>query len=165
MAIVNAKTTQLSTQDAAGDAMGLGGYPLYTSVASIEVAAADDDGSQYRILRLPASAVLVSLEVAADALGTNAAYDIGAYRPASISSGSVIDQDEFASAVAMATAIAWTNILEEAAPTDKSKIGQPLWERCGLTANPGHGIDIVATSTVNGTDAGTIAIRARYYLD
>jgi hypothetical protein len=165
MAVVDTKTTQLSTQDTAGDGMGLSGSVLYTSVASVEVAAGDDDGSKYRLLRLPANAVLVSLEVAADALGTSAAYNIGTYYPTSIQSGAVIDADEFASSVAMATAIAWTNILEEAAATDISKIGQPLWQRTGLTAAVGHGIDIVATSATNGDAAGTIAIRARYYLD
>lgn len=165
MAVVTTKTTQISTQDTAGDSMGLSGSVLYTSVASIEVAAGDDDGSQYRLLRLPANAVLVSLEVAADALGTSAAYNIGTYYPAGISSGAVIDADEFASAVAMATAIDFTNVLQEAIATDKDKLGQPLWQRTGLAANPGHGIDIVATSTVNGDAAGSIVMRATYYLD
>lgn len=165
MAIVNTKTPQISTQDAAGDSMGLSGYPLYTSVAAIEVAAGDDDGSKYRLLRLPANAVLVSLEIATDALGTLASYDIGVYYPAGIQSGAAIDDDEFGSAISIASMIDWTNVLNEASAAFKERIGQPLWQRIALPAPVGHGIDIVATSVTNGDAAGTIAMRATYYLD
>lgn len=165
MAVVNTKTAQLTTQDAAGDSMGLSGYPLYTSVATIEVAAADSDGSQYRLLRLPANAVLVSLEIATDSLGTLASYDVGVYYPAGINSGAAIDDDEFGSAISVASMIDWTDVLNEASAAFKERIGQPLWQRIGLAAPVGHGIDIVATSGTNGDASGTIAMRATYYLD
>lgn len=162
MAAVNTKTAALTAQDLAGDKQASLGRPLYTSVATIEVAAADDDGSTYRLLRLPSTAVLVSLEIASDALGTSAAYDVGVYE-ISANGGAVVDADEFASAVALSSAVAWTQILEEAAAADIDKIGKPLWERLGYTADTGRAYDIVATGNTAGTTAGTIAIRARYY--
>lgn len=164
MAVVNTVATALAAQNTAGDKLATVGRPLYCSVGSAEVAAADEDTSTYRILRLPSSAVLFSLEIASDALGTNAAYEVGAYDIAA-NGGAVIDADEFGSGVSLVSAVAWTHILEEAAPTDKSKIGMPLWERLGYTTDPGKAIDIVAYGSTAGDAAGTIALRAVYYFE
>lgn len=163
MAVVNTLTTALTEQDAADDLAATNGYPLYVQTGVVEVAAADSDTSTFRVLRLSSKAVLVSLEVACDALGTSADYDIGAYDIAA-NGGAVIDADEFASAVSMSSAVAWTHVLEEAAPTDKDKLGKPLWERLGYTSDPGKAIDIVATGNTAGDAAGSICMRATYYI-
>lgn len=163
MAIVNTLTTALADQDAAEDLAATNGKPLHVLTGVVEVAAADDDGSTYRILRLPSTAVLVSLQIASDALGTSAAYNVGVYDIAA-NGGAVVDEDEFGSAISLSSAVAWTEILEEAAPTDKEKIGQPLWQRLGLTSDPGKSYDIVATGTTAGDEAGSICLKALYYI-
>lgn len=164
MPVENRKTATLTAEDLAGERVATAGKPLLGDVATIEVAAADDDGSVYRLLRLPSNAVIVDLEIASDALGTSAAYDVGVYEVAA-NGGFAVDADEFASAVSLSSAIAWTRVLEEAAATDIAKIGQPLWQRLGLTADPGRAYDICATGNVAGTTAGTISLRIRYYID
>lgn len=161
MAVVNTLTTALAAQDAANDPRATLGWPLQVITGVVEVAAADSDGSTYRILRLPSTAVLVSLEIASDALGTSAAYNVGVY---DIDGGAAVDEDEFGSAISLSSAVAWTHILEEAAPTDKEKIGKPLWERLGLSADSAKAYDIVATGTTAGDAAGSICLRATYFL-
>lgn len=163
MAVVNTKTTSITAEDLAGETVASAGRPLLSLVGTVEVAASDDNGSTFRLMRLPSSAIITSLEVASDALGTSAAYDIGIYEVAS-NGGAAVDADEFASSVSMSSAVAWTQVLEEAVATDISKIGQPLWQRLGLTADPGKAYDVVATAVTAGDAAGTISMRCRYYV-
>jgi hypothetical protein len=162
MAVVNTKTTQLTNQDAAADPFASNGRQEMVQVATIEVAAADDDTSVYRLLRLPSAAVLTSIKVANDALGTNAAYEIGIFQTAA-NGGAVVDADEFAT-LAMVSASAWREVLDEAAATDCSKIGKPLWERIGLTADSARPYDLVAYGATAGDAAGTISAVVRYYI-
>lgn len=163
MAIVNTKTAAITAQDLANDTRATNGKPLHVVTGVVEVAAGDDDGSTYRILRLPSEAILTSLSIASDALGTAAAYEVGVYEVED-NGGAAVDADEFGSSISLVSAVAWTEILEEAAPTDKEKIGKPLWERLGLTSDPGKSYDIVATGTTAGDAAGSICLRANYYL-
>lgn len=164
MPVENRKTATLTAEDLAGERIASVGKLLLGDVATIEVAAADDDGSVYRLLRLPSNAIITNLDLASDALGTGASYDVGVYEVAA-NGGFVVDADEFASSVSLSSAIGWTQVLEEAAPVDISKIGAPLWQRLGLTADPGKAYDICLTGNVAGTTAGTLALRVRYYLD
>ena len=48
--------------------------------------------------------------------------------------------------------------------SDKDKLGKPLWERLGYTSDPGKAIDIVATGNTAGDAAGSICLRATYYI-
>lgn len=162
MAIVNTKTASISAADLAGDRLANAGRPLQVAVGTVEVAAGDDNASTFRILRLPSNAVLVSLALAADALGTSATYDLGVYEVEAFG-GAAVDADEFASDLNLSSATAWTERLEEADATDIAKIGQPLWQRLGLTADPARAYDIVATGDTAGDAAGTISARVLYY--
>lgn len=162
MAVVNTKTSSLTAADLAGDTVANVGRALTVAVAAIEVAAGDDNGSTYRLLRVPSDAVLVSMEIAADALGTSATFDLGVYEIAA-NGGAAVDADEFASDLVLSSATTWTHRMEEADATDIAKIGQPLWQRLGLAADTGKAYDIVATGDTNGDAAGTIALRVTYY--
>ncbi len=165
MAVVNTKTTEVTNADTNKDKFASNGYQEIVKVATIEVAAADSDTSTFRLMRLPSNAVITQLELASDALGTSATYDLGIYDIAENNSGGAVDADEFASDLNLSSAVAWTNVLEEAAATDISKIGQPLWQRLGETSDPGKPYDLVATGDTAGDAAGTISVRVRYYLD
>lgn len=161
MGVVNTKTATLTAADTAGDLLANGGRPLHGIVATIAVANGDSATSTFRMVRVPSSIVLHNVELAWDALGGSCAADLGIYEVAA-NGGAVVDADEFASAIAMASAGAFTSELEEAAATDIAKIGKPLWERLGLTSDPGKAYDIVATLTADSGAAGDIAIRLRY---
>lgn len=162
MAVVNTKTSPLTAADLAGDTVATVGRTPIVVEGTVEVAAGDDNGSVFRLLRVPSDAVLTNLELASDALGTSAAYDVGVYEIAA-NGGAAVDADEFASDVSLSSAIAFTRVLEEAAATDIAKIGQPLWQRLGLSADTGKAYDICLTGDTAGDAAGTIALRATYY--
>ena len=163
MAIVNTLTTALAAQDAAEDLAATNGSPLHVVTGVVEVAAGDDNGSTYRILRLPSTARIVNLEISSDALGTLASYDVGVYNIAA-NGGAAVDDDEFGSSISLASVTGWTDILEEAAGVLRDAIGKPLWQRLGLTSDPGKAYDIVATGVVAGDAAGSICLRCYYYI-
>jgi hypothetical protein len=62
------------------------------AVFSFEVAAADDNGSIYRIARLPAQAIVTSIKFISDAITAATDYDIGVYKPLELG-GAVIDKE------------------------------------------------------------------------
>lgn len=160
MAVVNTTTASIAAE--AARKVASSGKPTVCFVGQIESVSGDSIGSTYRLISVPGDFILTSLEIASDALGGSCAADIGVYQMAG-NGGAVVDADEFASAVSLVSAVAWTAVMEEAAAADIDKIGKPLWERLGVTANPGIGYDIVATLTGASAAAGTVAIRARGY--
>lgn len=164
MAVVNVKTSKITAEDLAGEKIASAGKAEVVLTGTVEAANGDSIASTYRLLRVPSNFVLTSLSLAWDALGGSAAGDVGVYAVAA-NGGAVVDADEFASAVALSSAGAWTDIMEEAAATDIAKIGMPLWERIGLTADSGVGYDIAVTLTAAAGAAGTISAIARGYYE
>jgi hypothetical protein len=162
MAVVNVKTSIITTEDAAGEKLASNGRAEHVFVGTAEAANGDSIASVYRLIRVPSNFVLTGLRLAWDALGGSAAGDVGVYQTAA-NDGTAVDADEFASAVALSSAGGWTDILEEAAATDIAKIGQPLWERLGLTADSGRGYDLAVTLTAASGAAGTVSMIARGY--
>lgn len=164
MAVVSVKTAKITTEDAAGEKIASAGKAEIVLTGTVEAANGDSAASIYRLLRVPSNFVLTGLRLAWDALGGSAAGDVGVYAVAG-NGGAVVDADEFASAVALSSAGAWTDVMEEAAATDIAKIGMPLWERLGLTTDPAVGYDIAVTLTVATGAAGTISAIARGYYE
>ena len=160
MAVVNIKTTEITAADAAADKVATAGPIECVLTGTVEAANGDSIGSTYRLVRVPANFVPTSVRIATKALGGSAAADVGVYRVEE-DGGAVVDADEFASAVAVSSAVAWTDVMEEAAATDIAKIGQTMWERVGLTANPGVAYDIALTLTAATGAAGTVSMIVR----
>lgn len=164
MAVVNTKSTIVTN----ADAVPVDLTPAYVShgrlrsqVAKVEVAAADDDGSVYRLFRAWSGWRIESIEIGSDALTLGTAFELGVHQTAE-NGGAVVDADEFGSAVDLSTATGLTDKTYEAVVTEIDKIEQPLWERIGLTADSNRWYDITLTATTVGTAAGTIAGRMRY---
>lgn len=164
MAVVAVKTAKITAEDLAGEKLASAGRAEIVLTGTAEAANGDSIASTYRLLRVPSNFVLTGLRLAWDALGGSAAGDVGVYQVAA-NGGAVVDADEFASAVALASAGAWTDIMEEAAATDIAKIGMPLWERLGETADTGRAYDIVVTLTAASGAAATISAIARGYYE
>lgn len=162
MAVVNVKTTKISTDDTNSVKSAHSGRPLMNLNGTVEAANGDSIASTYRLIRVGSNFVPTRLELAWDALGGSAAGDIGVYQ-VSANGGAVVDADAFASAVSLVSAGAWTSELEEAAAADIAKIGKPLWERLGLTSDPGLAYDIVVTLTAASGAAGTISAQLTGY--
>lgn len=164
MAIVNKLSTEL-TNIAAGT-MNLPYFAdavKHSKVASIELAGTESAESILKFFRVPSNARIDLLAYANDAL-TTGTMDIGVFAATdgTTSSSDAVDADEFASAVSIASANAFTDCTYEAIATDISKVESRLWERLGLTADPNVMYDICGTLKTIGTTAGTVAMKCEY---
>ena len=160
MAVVSLKTTAITAQDAADDKIATSGPYECVLTGTLEANADDTAGSVYRMVRVPANFVPTEILLATDALGGSAAANVGVYKIEE-DGGAAVDATEFASAVVVSSAVAWTKVMEEAAAADIAKIGKAMWERVGLTANPGIAYDIALTLTVATGSIGTVSMIVR----
>lgn len=167
MAVVNTVSTSISnmtsTPIALNSSKTYGGYTRDYS-ETVEVAAADDDTSTYRLVAIPSNEVVKVVWLYNDAITGGTSYDIGVYYNSAKLGGVVVPSCValFASAVDLSTAHGATGALDvthEATATDIDKIKYPLWQLCGLTSDPNCLLDIVATANTAGSAAGTISVR------
>ena len=135
--------------------VGSGSEP-FILVGTVSVAAADDDGSIFRVFAsVPSNAIPISLEVVNTAITGGTSYGFGLYRA---NLGSVVNATVLASAIDMSSArtIATSNNVGLSALT----LGElrTLASLSGAT-NPDDSYDIALTATTVGTAAGTIRVR------
>ncbi len=161
MAVVNTKSTAITNADATPKVANnsyIENGKMRVSVGTVEVAAADDDASVFRFVRIPSGARVHSIRVFCDALTSGTSFDCGIYKN-SADGGAVVDVDSFASAVDLSTAItAGTEIRFEAA--DIAQIEKRMFEQAGvaLAADPFLEYDICLTANTIGSAAGTISL-------
>lgn len=145
----------------------LSGGRLYSAAATVEVAAADDNTSVYRMFRVHSSWRISSLRLFNDAITSGSAYDIGLYQTAE-NGAAVVDADCWASDVTMVSARASAGPLEclfEALNIDQ--IEKRVWEVAAiavttLTADPNRWYDLCLTADAVGSGAGTISMIMDY---
>lgn len=155
MAVEHVKSTPITDLDATpavAQTSGEGGPGYLRSVEGFSTAVASSStDSTYRFVRVPTNAVIKNVRFAsgAQAAGT---LDIGVYYPVIGKTGlpdlaaNAIDQDFFASAVAVTAASGLTDVTFEAgAGYLISEWNLPLWQALGLTSDPGGFFDIVGT--------------------
>lgn len=169
MAVANTKSTVITNADASPrtpNSSYLEHGKIRECVATVEVAAADDDTSVYRMVRIPSGARISQILVANDAITAGTSYDLGVYKNAG-DGGAVVNVDQFLSAVDMSSARAqFTDLTHESADFDIDKVEKRIWEMTGiaLTADPFLEYDIAFTANTVGTAAGTISLIVRYVL-
>ncbi len=166
MAVANTKSTVITNADATprvANSSYLEHAKLRVCVATVETAAADDNGSVYRMCRVPSGARIHRIQVANDAITAGTDYDIGIYKNAA-DGGAVVDADAFASAVDLSSALPMTDYTFEAQNIDK--IEKRMFEMAGvaLSADPGLEYDICLTGNVVGSAAVTISMRVEYVI-
>lgn len=171
MAVANTKSTAITNADATPPVptnRAIAGAPILISKGVVEVAAADDDNSVYRIARLPSNAVIHSIRILNDAITGSTSWDVGIYRTAE-DGGAVVDDDLFASAVDInAGTTAWLELRYEAATTaviDHAE--RPLWYIADLGAatyasDPNLQFDLCLTANTVGSAAGTILVEVHW---
>lgn len=163
MAVVNTKSTIVTGADATPVtilANHLKHGRIRNQAATVEVAAADDDTSVFRMFRVHSSWRVTKLELLNDALTGGTSYDIGAHQTAA-NGGAVVDVDAWGAAVDLSSArVAPLDVLCEAMNIDK--IEKRVWEVLGLTADPDRYYDITLTANTAGTGAGTISMQMQY---
>lgn len=143
-----------------GSALNASGTQTVTVVATVAVAAADDDGSVYRLFAdVPSSLVPVNICIHNDAITNGTDYDLGLY---DTNSGAVVDKDILADGLDLS-----------------SGAGVATWNNAGMTAigiengtqdlatlsaesTPPSAYDIALTANTVGTAAGDIRVTATF---
>lgn len=175
MAVDHVKSTPITNLDASPAVQvtaGEGGPAPLKSISSGNVVgvASSSQNATYQFVRVPSNAKVkqIFFESAAQAGGT---IDIGVYyatdgiggKPTSLLAANAIDQDLFATAVALTALSQPTNVVNESGNFGPDKQNQPLWQAAGLSADPGGNFDIVGT--VNGaitTGTGAMGMTVNY---
>lgn len=161
MAVANTKSSIITAREA-GKPVPLrqSGAELRQALATLEVAAADDDNSVYRFCRIHSSCTISRIDLFNDAIAGGSAYHCGLYETAE-NGAAAADADLFATSVDLSSArTAPLEITFEALAIEK--IGRALWELLGLSADPGREYDLALTGATAGTGAGTISLRVAW---
>lgn len=164
MATANTKSTQITNADLPtaivfNDARVANGS-LREAIATLEVAAADDNNSVYRFVRLRSNDRISQITVFNDAITGGTSYDCGVYKTsrdggAAVASHAFALNMDMSSASSLGTeALQYTNGIEN--------IEKQLWEVLALSADPRLFYDICLTGVTVGTGAGTLSMRVRY---
>lgn len=161
MAVVNTKSTQITNADATPNVLNndfVAKGALFESVATVEVAAADDDGSVYRMVRVPSNARISEVLRANDAITTGTVYDIGVYQTAD-NGGAAVSANLFANDIDLSSA---STGFVQTTGVDIANCEKRLWELLGLTADSFRDYDICFTGATVGSGAGTLSLKVRY---
>jgi len=163
MAVANTKSTLVTNADAAVQTLNnsaLSEGRCYVAVATLTTAAADDDGSVYRFMRVHSSWRLLSIQILNDAITAGTSFDVGLFQTAA-NGGAVVDADCYASAVDIAAGnAAWLEVGYEA--RDKNLIGQTVWQDAALTADSNRWYDLCMEGNTVGSTAGDISMMVMF---
>tara|TARA_R110000851_G_scaffold119476_3_gene247296 strand:+ start:644 stop:1138 length:495 start_codon:yes stop_codon:yes gene_type:complete len=137
-----------------------GGY-LKGAVDTFELADTANADSHI-VFKLPVDAVLFSVKMAADDLGSAGTVDIGFHTKGADGVYAAVDVDAIASAINVnSAATGLTEYRFEAAAIETAN--QTAWELAGLAARPAYGDIYVSISTPAGTTAvGTVTLQIQY---
>lgn len=138
------------------------GDKMICMLQTFETAAADDDGSVYRLWKnVPADLIPVKVEIACDAITSGTDWDLGFYEPSVAGvDGAVIDKDKLADGIDLSSAVAWGSAIDGLQTLNISEVNETIYELCGHTlATKKLGYDIALTANTVGSAAGTISVR------
>lgn len=156
-----------------GKALFTGGTALKVLFSTFELAAADDDGSVYRIWTVIKTAIPLDIAVACDAITGGTDFELGLYKPktADGGTGAVINKGLFMTGQTLASAVdfGYATALDGMDAVDIANYGKSLWELAGHvddgpspTSLPEY--DIAYTGDTVGSAALTISTRMYYAL-
>jgi len=134
------------------------------TVITFEVAVADDDGSIFRVMRISADMIPVSITATNDAITAGTVYDFGIYDTLTgPNGGTVKDADALASNVDMSSARAEGSGVTLLSAPNIANAEQRLYELAGDTTedHPGE-YDLAFTADTVGSAAGTITVKATF---
>lgn len=156
MAVENKVVIHNATAAAANskDAVLWSGGKVRCIPFSFEVAAADDNGSVYRVGNISPMAIIKSVEIISDAIAAATVYDLGFYKSLDVG-GAVIDADAIFANLDINAGNA--TLSQKFVPAPEN-VGKRAYEIAGLTSYKEYGsFDIAFTGDTVGTAAGTVA--------
>lgn len=137
------------------------GAQMFGAVSTFEVAAADSDGSVYRLFKgVPGDLILIQAKLACDAITGATDYDLGLYET---NLGAVVDKDCFADGVDISAGYAFGSEKDMLITLDVANIQKRIYEVGGHTiVTRKHSYDIALTANTVGSAAGTVSVRALF---
>lgn len=144
---------------------GLAGGQVQRSIGFVTLANGDSATSIYRVARLPSNCYVDAIKLTCLDIGTTGTADIGLYYPTTHSNGgTVIDVDAFASAINFHGGSIDVDVDYDsgAAAGLITNAEKRLWERAGLTSDPGGEFDLVLGLAADTDAAGTILVRVYF---
>lgn len=129
-------------------------------VATFEVAAADDDGSIYRVFKaVPSSYIPTEITIACDALTSGTDWDLGLYKT---DGGAVVDKDVLMDGQTLASAL--TRATGHQLGLGAVNIDAVKSSLATLSAqtNPDAAYDLALTANTVGSAAGTVTVIAKF---
>ena len=166
MAVVNTKSTAITNADATPPVLTssyIAGGILRESVGTVEAAAADDNDSIYRMVRVPSNARITNVLVASDAVTGSSDVNVGVWQTAA-NGGAVVSENVFGDAVDLSSATAYTDVILETTAADIDKAEKRLWELLGLSADPQRDYDICLKAVAAASAAGTYSMKVRFVI-
>jgi len=165
MAVENKWVSSLVEADKKDNAAKVAGGKILCLANTFEVAAADDDGSVYKLAKLPANAIPVKAEIHNDVITAGTDYDLGLLREDEV----VQDANIFADALNMSAAASISSPkdgLKDLGGGDPiANLGKKIWELLGLTVtNKREGYILALTANTVGSVAGTISYKFYYII-
>jgi hypothetical protein len=165
------KSTQITNRDASpvsGTVAAVMGGMKRSTFGYVTTAATATTASYYPLVQVPSNARVSSIKLSTAALGAGCTMNIGVFVPtkttdrllalsSSYTGGAAIDDDFFATAVDVSSAIKQTEVVNESGTNTIDKQEKELWDALGLASDPGCMLDIAATlgaATVAGGKVG-----------
>lgn len=136
------------------------GAKTVTMVKTFEIAAADDDGSVYRVFPdVPSSYIPVEITIACDAITSGTDYDLGLYK---VNGGAVVDKDVLMDGQTLGSALTRaTGYQLGLANVNIANAEQTLGTLSAQT-EVDSAYDIALTGNTVGSGAGTVTIIATF---
>lgn len=139
------------------------GWPTVSMVATFETAAADDDGSVFRIFpSVPSSFIPKSMRLCCDAITGSTDWDCGLYKPGV--GGAVVNKEILANGVNISAGYSRILGLDLLVTVDLANALKSLWELAGATivTKPAT-YDICLTANTIGSGAATVTVYAEFW--
>lgn len=144
----------------------ISGSNLIVAIATFEVAAADSDGSVYRIFKsVNPHYIPVKIDVTNDAITSGTDYDLGLYKTTGSDgvAGAEIDKDIFADGMDLSSAHLRTAALDGLVTVDAANSTKKIYEHAGDSLSSlDNGYDIALTANTVGSAAGTVTVVAYF---
>ncbi len=163
MAVENKYVNSNTESDKLESAVFVHGDKVTIAVQTFETAAADDDGSIYRLFKnVPADLIPVQIHIASDAITSGTDWDLGFYKPTVGGvNGAVIDADKLANTLDLSSASTWASPKDGLENLNLDEVNERIYELCGDTLDTKEiGYDIALTANTVGSAAGTISVKA-----
>lgn len=159
MAEANTKSTAVTAADAGKfNAPHIEGGRVRQAPGTVEVAAADDANSVYRLARVWSGWRLSGIPYWHDSITSLSDSNWGLYDTAK-NGGAAVNDNLFGDAIDLSSAATGDALFEA---LDIANVEKRIWELLGLSADPGKWYDLCVTAVSDPAGAGTISAIVHY---